>query len=77
MIFVLYQGKAFMCEYGLNVMGKICDECNQQLNDDSDLAVHLQQYHRKSFCAPCRKEFNSPTDLKEHVKNAHGVNHDI
>jgi hypothetical protein len=54
---------------------KKCDECHQQLNDDSDLAVHLQ--HRKSFCAARKKEFNSPADLKEHVKKAHGLHHNI
>jgi hypothetical protein len=58
-------------------MEKICDECNQQLNDESDLAVHLLQYHRKSLCAACNKEFNSPADLREHVKNAHGLHHNI
>ena len=58
-------------------MERVCDECNQQLKDDSALAVHLNTYHRKSFCAVCKKEFNNAQALKEHVKNVHGLHHNI
>jgi hypothetical protein len=63
------------CDYSL--MGKVCDECSQQLKDDSDLAAHLNQYHRRSFCAACKKEFDNPEALQIHVKNVHGLHHNI
>jgi hypothetical protein len=58
-------------------MEKVCDECNQRLEDDSHLAVHLNTYHRKSFCAVCKQEFDNAQILKAHVKNVHGLNHHI
>jgi DNA-directed RNA polymerase subunit RPC12/RpoP len=54
-------------------MRKVCDECSAELKDSADLAIHLNENHKKWYCASCKKEFDKEMELRNHVKNIHGI----
>ncbi|OAV98794.1 hypothetical protein PTTG_05343 [Puccinia triticina 1-1 BBBD Race 1] len=69
-----------ICKWCQTVVGKLrihnrrhheqCSECDQWLENATDVHRHCALAHSEVYCVPCRRLFGNPNELKMHLRSS-------